>query len=84
MTMSLPVRAWRVYDSEGKTYTTDPAAIPPDVQVVVYFHDAPYRTLAYGDDQYVVEGVTLYGREMALDRYLEIVDRAFHDHDWPR
>lgn len=81
--MELPVRAWRVYCSSGDRYTSNPAAIPPDVQVVVYFHDYPYRTLAYGEDFYEVDGVTLEGREIALSEFYRIVDAAFADMEWP-
>jgi hypothetical protein len=83
MTMPLPVRAWRVYGSQGETYTAQPECIPRDVQVVVYFHDARHRTLAYGEDEYTVDGVTLYGREIAFEDYWRLVERALNDWDFP-
>lgn len=81
--MGLPVRAWRVYCSSGDTYTSNPSAIPSDVQAVVFFHDHPYRTLAYGDDFYEVDGVTLVGREIPVDEYYRILDVALADVEWP-
>ena len=79
----LPVVGWRVYCADGSTYTSNPQDIPPTVQVVVYFHEYPYRTLGSGTDTYEVEGVTLYGAWMD-EAGLEVILRAaFEDMAWP-
>lgn len=79
----LPVLAWRVYCADGSTYTSDPQSIPSTVQAVVYFHAHPYRTVDYGNDFYEVDGVTLVGKEIPLDEFLAIKDRADNDMEWP-
>lgn len=78
----LPVVGWRVYCSDGSTYTSNPESIPPTVQVVVYFHEYPYRTIDSGTDTYVVDGVTLYGAWMDEAGLAAIQQAAFEDMTW--
>lgn len=79
----LPVVGWRVYCADGSTYTQNPEQIPPTVEVVIYFHEYPYRTLDYGLDFYELDGVTLVGKEMPEVDYYALLDRALADMEWP-
>jgi hypothetical protein len=79
----LESRGWRVYCADGTTYTSDPSAIPPSVQGIVLFHSAPYRTLVYGNDEYELEGVTLYGSLMPDDEFEAIRLAMVADMEWP-
>lgn len=53
--MELPVIGWRLwysdstFSSEDGTWDEAPST---DVQALEVFHEAPYRTLTYGDDVY--------------------------------
>jgi hypothetical protein len=80
----LPIIGWRVYCADGSTYERDPQNIPAAVQVVIYFHEYPFRTIASGDDEYEVDGVTLYGLEISEADYYALFERAYADMDWPR
>jgi hypothetical protein len=82
----LPVVGWRVYCSDGSTYTSgqvDPSTIPATVQAVVYFHAHPYRTIGSGTDTYEVDGVTLFGAWMDEAGLEVILQTAFEDMAWP-
>lgn len=79
----LPVVGWRVYCADGTTYTQNPESIPPSVQVVVFFHAQPFRTLAYGEDFYEVDGVTLTGLEIPESDYYALLQQALADMEWP-
>ena len=79
----LPVIGWRVYCADGSTYTQNPESIPATVEVVIYFHEYPFRTLAYGEDTYEVDGVTLFGREMPEAEFYAMLERAVADMEWP-
>jgi hypothetical protein len=74
---------WRVYCADGTTYTSDPSAIPPTVQGVVFFHAPPYRTVSYGRDTYEVEGVTLTGAWLPDDEFEAIRLAMMADEGWP-
>lgn len=79
----LRVVGWRVYCEGGVTYESDPQSIPPTVQVVVWFHAPPYRTLEAGQDFYEVDGVLLTGKEIPLADYEAIRATALADVEWP-
>lgn len=80
----LPVIAWKVYCADGSIHTANPEAIPQNVQVVIYYHEPPYRTLAYGDDTYNVMGQTISGSWMVEEDYLAMVDTALADTEIPK
>lgn len=76
---------WKVWTSDGVFNSADHQAkdVPPDVQVVVYYHPFPYRTMSDGEDFYEVDGVTLVGKEIDYDKFLAIQAAAFEDMRWP-
>lgn len=56
----LPIRAWRIFYADGSTFDSTQgtwAQAPPfGVQVVVWYHDPPYKTLDQARDIYTLEG----------------------------
>lgn len=51
----LPVRGWRIYYADGSTFTSADgtwAQAPPfGVQMIVYYHVPPYKTIDSGGDE---------------------------------
>lgn len=79
----LPVVAWKIYCSDGKVYTTAPDQIPRDVQVVIYYHEPPYRTIDCGEDTYTVDGITVFGKWMDTEGFERLLLQAATDHQIP-
>lgn len=82
----LPIVGWKIYRADGLVYassTHDIEDVPDGIQVLIFFHEHPYRTLAYGEDTYEVEGRTLTGVWMQEDDYYALVARAHADGVWP-
>jgi hypothetical protein len=81
----MPTLGWKVWTSDSVYNSVEhPASeIPPDVQVVVYYHPHPYRTMDSGEDYYQVDGVTLVGKEIPYEDFLAIQAQAFEDMEWP-
>jgi hypothetical protein len=79
----LPYVGWKVYCENGEIYTSDPESIPDTVQVIMYYHEKPYRTTEHGLDYYNLEGHILYGKEIHIDKFMEILDTAMNDMEWP-
>jgi hypothetical protein len=82
----LPVLGWKVWTSDALFNSVEHQAgeIPADVQVIMYYHPDGYRTTDHGLDFYELDGVTLVGKEMPIDEYLAILDRAMHDMEPPQ
>lgn len=82
----LPVIGWKVWTSDTLFTSVKNRAeeIPPDVQVIMYYHPDGYRTTEHGVDFYELDGVTLVGKEMPIDEYLAILDRAMKDLEPPK
>jgi hypothetical protein len=78
-----PVLGWKVFCQGGSVYTSNPESIPDTVQAVMYYHDYPYRTIEHGVDEYIVDGYTLYGKEIDINQYEEILDKVIKDMEWP-
>lgn len=80
-----PVLGWKVWTSSAVYNSADHQAgeIPADVQIVVYYHQHPYRTMDGGEDFYQVDGVTLVGKEIDYADFLAIQAQAFDDMEWP-
>ena len=55
----LPIRAWRVFYADGSTFDSTQgswAQAPPfGVQVVVWYHDPPYKTVDLGHSLFFFE-----------------------------
>ena len=82
----LPVTGWKVWTSDALFTSVEHQAgdVPPDVQVIMYYHPDGYRTTEHGLDFYELDGVTLVGKEMPFDEYLEILHLAMNDMEPPR
>lgn len=56
----LPIRAWAIVYSDGSRYTDQNGnwrrAPTEGVQAVVLYHEAPYVTMMYALDEYVLPG----------------------------
>lgn len=81
----LPVQGWKIYRSDGSVYTSADgvAGVPDGIQIVVWYHAPPYRTLEWGEDIYTVDGRTFTGVWMAEPEFYALCDRAFNDREWP-
>jgi hypothetical protein len=70
----MPVRAWRVDYVDGTSAHSEdgPPQRTAGVLAVVWWHDPPYRSLAYGrweDPVAVVDGVELFGITIPDDEW---------------
>jgi hypothetical protein len=82
----LPVLGWKIYRADNSVWNSSAHTaqqIPDGIQVVIFYHEPPYRTLAYGDDSYTVDGHTLTGVWMDEAAYYQLVNRALADEVWP-
>lgn len=82
----LPVLGWRIYRADGSTYsssTHDIKDVPDGIQIVIWFHPTPYRTIDCGEDIYSVDGRILNGELMDTDAYYALLAQAVVDEVWP-
>lgn len=82
--MDLPVLGWRLWYADGSIVSSadtdwDDAPIT-GVQVLEYLHEAPYRTLAYGHDEYRLDeqSTPKYGQWMDTAAFELLVDRVIN------
>jgi hypothetical protein len=86
-TYSLPVVGWRLYYSDGSTFTSADGswadAPASDVQILVVFHGDGYRTFSHGDDFYFMpgKGAVKVGAWMDFDEYEALVARALSEEE---
>lgn len=81
----MPTLGWKVWTSDSIYNSVEHSAseLPPDIQVIMYYHPDGYRTISQGDDFFELDGVTLVGKEMDYDAYMAIVDLALNDMEAP-
>ncbi|MDF2757816.1 MAG: hypothetical protein K0S99_448 [Thermomicrobiales bacterium] len=81
----METRAWAIYYGDGGVWPSDAGdwkdAPDQGVQVVVVYHDPPYRTLYDGRDVYYAEGRTYpkYGQQISDADFYRIQDNARTD-----
>lgn len=83
----IPVRSWRIDYADGTSWSSDqgPPERTDDVLAVVWWHDPPYRSLAYGrmtDPVAVVDGIELSGVTIDDDEW-EAYQLALHAEPHP-
>ncbi len=82
----LPIIGWKIYRADGAVFsssTHDISEVPDGIQVVIFYHEQPYRDIAYGEDSYIVEGRVFTGVWMDENKYYELVQTAFADEVLP-
>lgn len=75
---------WKVWTSSEvfNSFEHKASEIPNDVQVVMYYLEKPQRHVVMGEDFYSIDGVTVEGKEINLERLGEIVSEAMSDTEW--
>jgi hypothetical protein len=78
----MPVLGWRLHYGDGSIFTHLDGAweVAPseNVQILEYLHEAPYRTLAYGHDEYRLtpDSAVKFGNWMDLAAFEAMVERV--------